>query len=117
MKICFVINFPTQFIGGIELQCYLIAKGLLARGWDVSYVTGLGIDDSKVAEPPEGFHVYDVPHRDWLGWRRYARAFSVLRILKRANPDILFVACPEYVPIISAIYCRLYRKKFVYYAG
>lgn len=120
MKICFVMNLPTppQAVGGLELQCYLIAKGLVAKGWDMSYVVGFGGYHQEVSGTRIGFPVFQVPYSA----RRHARYMRALahmllfRILRQVNPDILLVAYGGYVLGVGGLYSRLYRKKFLYRA-
>ena len=121
MKICFVMNLPIppQAVGGSELQCYLIAKGLVAKGWDMSYVVGFGGDRQEVSGTRIGFPVFQVPYSA----RRHARYMRALahmllfRILRQVNPDILLVAYGGYVLGVGALYSRLCGKRLVYRAA
>ena len=59
MRIAVVNHHPRDVIGGSELQCHLVAKGLAARGHDVTYVAiapVTGVASVAVA----GEHGYDV---------------------------------------------------------
>jgi glycosyltransferase involved in cell wall biosynthesis len=104
----------------------LIATGLAARGWDVSYVYGLGERYSRA--PPTtsiNFAIYEAdtsvlrgaepPKRWWL--KRYTRGLSLFRILLKIDPDIVFVSFGGSLAGFAAIYCLMRKKKLVYRAG
>jgi len=114
MRICFVADLPSQTLGGAELQCYLIGRGLAARGWDVIFVTS-----KALAEEKKDFRVYCArplfPGDRWLA--RYSRAMQLFNVLKAVDPDIVLVTYPGSLSGFVAFYCLLYGKKLVYRAA
>lgn len=112
MKICFVVDSWTRIKGGVELQSYLVAKGLKGRGWRVVYVT-LNPVKSNV------FQTFCAPKlfgsNGWLP--RYSRAVSLFRVLRKINPDVVFVSYAGALSGFVAFYAVLYKKVFVFRAA
>jgi glycosyltransferase involved in cell wall biosynthesis len=120
VRVCFIVDLPSQTMGGSEQQCYLISKGLAARGWNMSCVTGFGEGyGTQILEAQLGFPVYHLPSSTQPHARRL-RAFAYLllfRTLRQVNPDIVLVAYGGLTLSMGGLYSLLYRKKFIYYAG
>lgn len=122
MKVCFVVNLPSQsktgpdleIVGGAELQCYLIGKQLVLKGWNVAYITPKPITLSE-----KTFHAYYaktiLPGDGVLA--RYSSAPSLFTLLKEINPDIVVTTYNGSLSGFVALYCLLYRKKFLYRAA
>lgn len=123
MKICIVAHFAygalsgggNGHIGGVERQTTLLARWLANRGHDVSMVTwDEGQPDGIVLD---GVRVYKTCRRDEgvPGIRffipRWARLNAALR---RADAQIHYQNCGEYVTGQVAIWSRIHRRKFVY---
>lgn len=109
-KICFVVDAWTRTKGGAELQCYLIAKGLSAKGWNVAYIT------LTESEPETAFQVFHAEKKlrgeGWLA--RYSRALSLFRLLNRIKPDILLLTYAGSLSGFVTCYALLHRQKIVY---
>ena len=108
MKICFVADIPTNGNGG-NLQCYLIAKGLLAVGWEIVYITL-----KKTARADTDFPVYHAALRlgdGWLG--RYFRGATLFTLLRRIDPEIVVVSSGGALSGFLTLYALLYRKRIV----
>jgi glycosyltransferase involved in cell wall biosynthesis len=113
MRICFVVDMPTGR-DGAELQCYMIAKGLLSKGWNVSYITL-----HKPLREEKSFPVYQAKAvtqgEGWLA--RYSRFLSLLRHLRVVNPDIVFVTHGGALSGFVALYAVVHRKTIVFRAA
>lgn len=115
MRICFIVSHPTlDFTGGAELQCSMIAQGLVDRGWDVVSVTR---KDKPITE--RGYRIYHarklLQGNRWPA--RYSRTVSLLRILTNIDPDVLIVTYSGSLAGLIAIFAILFKKKFIYRAA
>jgi glycosyltransferase involved in cell wall biosynthesis len=121
--ICFVSHFAygalasidTGHIGGVERQISMMARWFAKRGYEVSMLTwdegqedGVEIDGVKVFklcrkdEGIKGMRFF------WPRWT------SLNAALRRANADIYYQNCGEYITGQVAMWCRKYNRKFVY---
>lgn len=102
-------------IGGVERQTSLMAKWFAKRGYKVSMLTwdegqedGIEIDGVKVfkmCRKEEGIK----------GLRFFTPRWTTLNAaMKRANADIYYQNCGEYVTGQVALWCRRHGRKFVY---
>jgi len=122
-SICFVAHHaygaisgrPTGHIGGIERQQALMARWLAARGYRVSLLTwdeGQA-DEQRIA----GVRVIKMCRRDrgLPGVRFFhPRWTSLVRAMRRADADVYYQNCGEYVTGQVAAWCRRHHRKFVY---
>ncbi len=122
-RICFVAQsaygaltgWPSGHIGGIERQTSLMAHWLAARGYRVSLITwdegqedGVVIDGVqvfKVCRQEAGIKGLRFLHPKWT---------SLCRAMKRADADIYYHNCAEYVTGQVALWCRNHGRTFVY---
>jgi len=123
MKICIVAHFAygalsggqNGHIGGVERQSALMARWLAHRGHDVSMVTwDEGQPDAVVLD---GVKVYKTCRRDEgiPGIRFLAPRWSSLNAaLRRADAQVHYQNCGEYVTGQVALWSRIHRRKFVY---
>lgn len=105
-------------IGGVERQTTLMARWLAARGHDVTMLTwdegqrdGASIDGVRVMKmcgQGDGVPVVRFVHPRWT---------SLYAALKRADADVYYQNCGEYVTGQVALWCRLHRRAFVYSAA
>jgi glycosyltransferase involved in cell wall biosynthesis len=101
--------------GGVERQTSLMCRWLAARGHDVSLVTwdeGQG-DDTVI----DGVRLIRVCRRDaGLPGMRFItpRWTSLLAALRRADADVYYHNCAEYVTGQVAHWCRRNGRHFVY---
>lgn len=103
MRIAIINQHPDEVLGGSEVQCELIARGLAERGHAVHYIA-----PSRSQVQPEGiaYEVHPVPHdakaiaevvtriqADVVYWRFNKRCFrGAARRLWRAGVPIVFAA-------------------------
>ena len=124
MKICFLglENLPVlapEFnhhgIGGEEVQHTLLAKSLARRGHHVSMVVyDYGQQDRahwdrvttyKAYRASAGIPVVRFVHPRWTG---------VWQALRRADADLYYVSCAGMHLGLVALFCRMYRRKWVF---
>ncbi len=102
-------------IGGVERQTSLMARWLAARGHVVSLVTW---DEGQADEEMvDGVRVIKTCSRDsgLYGLRFFhPRWTSLNRALHRADADVYYHNCAEYVTGQIALWCGRWRRKFVY---
>lgn len=121
--VCFVahhaygalIGGNVGHIGGIEHQQALMAKWLARRGWTVSMLTwdhgqpnGQVVDGVRVhtiCGPREGLPGVRFLHPRWTG---------LVSAMRRADADVYYQNCGEYVTGQVALWCRRNGRKFVY---
>ncbi|OHB76612.1 MAG: hypothetical protein A2Z25_06100 [Planctomycetes bacterium RBG_16_55_9] len=122
-RICFVAHFAYGamaggdggHIGGGERQTSLMAKWFAGRGYSVSVITwDEGQEDGVEID---GVRVFKMCRKDagikglrffWPKWTRLVGA------MKRADADVYYQNCGEYVTGQVAIWCRRHGRKFVY---
>jgi glycosyltransferase involved in cell wall biosynthesis len=123
ISICFIAHFAygalmgekTGHIGGVERQTSLMAKWFANKGYKVSMVTwdegqddGVEIDGVKVFKTcrknagMKGLRFF---------WPRWSSLYAAMQ---RANADIYYQNCAEYVTGQTAMWCRKHGRKFVY---
>lgn len=124
MKICLVAHNAygamkggqDGHIGGVERQAGLMSRWLAGRGHDVSLVTweeGVASADEII----DGVRVIKLCRRDAgvPGLRFFIpRWSSLVRALGRADADLYYHNCAEYVTGQVALWCRQHRRQFIY---
>jgi glycosyltransferase involved in cell wall biosynthesis len=124
MKICFVgiDNLPLlapeyreRRIGGESVQQTLLARALARRGHDVSMVVydygqvdGAEWDAIRVFKayrPDAGLPLLRFIHPRWTG---------MWSALTRADADLYYTSCAGMHVGLLALFCRRFRKRFVY---
>ena len=102
-------------IGGVERQMSLMARWFAARGYPVSMLTW--DEGHRDGAPIDGVRVFNVCPQDaglpgvrffWPRWSSLADAMS------RANADIYYQNCAEYVTGQVALWCRRHQRRFIY---
>jgi len=122
-SLCFVAHFAYGalaggnggHIGGVERQTSLMAKWLAARGHRVSLVTW--DEGQKDGESIDGVQVFKLCRRNagLPGLRFFRPRWSSLNAaMKRADADVYYHNCGEYVTGQVAMWCRRHGRKFVY---
>jgi glycosyltransferase involved in cell wall biosynthesis len=96
----------------------MLARWLAARGHDVTLivwdegqadgVTVGGVRVLKVCRPDAGLPILRFVHPRWT---------SLTAALERADADVYYQNCGEYVTGQVALWCRLHRRAFVYSAA
>lgn len=123
-RICFVAHNAYRaasrpgadfFIGGVEWQQTLMSCWLARRGYPVSLITWdeAQPDDIEV----EGVRILKVCRRDqgWRGLRFFhPRWTSLVRALRKADADLYYHNCAEYVTGQVALWTRWHSRRFVY---
>jgi glycosyltransferase involved in cell wall biosynthesis len=122
-SLCFVAHLAyaalaeraTGHIGGVERQTALMSRWFAARGHDVSVVTWdegqpgdlqiAGIRMLKLCRRDEGLPGLRFVNPRWT---------SLVRALRRANADIYYQNCGEYVTGQVALWCLWRGRRFVY---
>lgn len=127
MHVCFVApnaydvlserSDPADF-GGAEVQQTLLARGLLRRGHDVTFVT------SDHGQPPEcklaGIRIVKTCRRSagWPGIRFFhPRWTSLCRALARADADVYYQRAAGSETGQVAFWCRCNRRPFIFAAA
>lgn len=124
LRICFVATtiYPTlcpdagvALIGGAEVQQKILGEALAERGADVSYVTqDHGQPDGQRIR---GLTLYK-SFRESAGIPGlrffYPRVPKLWGALRRADADIYYVRGAGYLPALVALFCRRYRRRFVF---
>src|SRR3990170_9062850 len=123
MNICIIAHLAygaimgggTGHAGGVEHQTTLTARWLAAQGHRVSLLTW---DEGQADEEyVDGVLVIKMCRQDegFPGVRFfYPRWTTLNRALKKANADIYYHNCAEYVTGQVALWCQLHRRRFIY---
>ena len=123
LNICLVAHFSygavtggsQGSIGGVERQTSLMAKWLVAKGHKVSLLTWA--EGSREDEIIDGIHVIKIcPIEAGLpGFRFFhPRWTGLISAMKRADADIYYQNCGEYITGQVAMWCKRNNKKFLY---
>jgi glycosyltransferase involved in cell wall biosynthesis len=124
MKVCFVnfANLPVlareynhHGIGGAQLQQTLLAKALVARGYQVSMVVGdygqpdaaawHGVTTYKTYRPDAGLPVLRFVYPRWT---------ATWAALMRADADVYYTSCADMLVGLVAMFCRRYGRGLVH---
>jgi glycosyltransferase involved in cell wall biosynthesis len=123
LKICIVAHFAygamtggsSGHIGGVERQTSFMARWLSSRGHQVSLITwDEGQPDSvqidgvrilKLCKKDEGVQGLRFIHPRWT---------SLNKALRKADADVYYQNCGEYVTGQIALWCRFKSRRFVY---
>jgi glycosyltransferase involved in cell wall biosynthesis len=124
MKLCFVGfgNLPVlareynhHGNGGAQLQQTLLAKALIARGYEVSMVVGdfgqsdaaawHGVTTYKTYRPDAGLPVLRFVYPRWT---------ATWAALMRADADVYYTSCADMLVGLVAMFCRRHRRGLVH---
>ncbi|MCG6201300.1 methyltransferase domain-containing protein [Psychromonas antarctica] len=123
MKICIVANNAygaltgeeSGHIGGVERQTALLSEWLSTHGHQVSVITWdeggapiefiNGIQIIKLCKISEGLPILRFFTPRWT---------SLIAALKKADADIYYHNCAEYITGQVSLWCRLNNKPFIY---
>jgi len=105
----------TGHIGGVERQQSFMARWLASRGYAVSMLTW---DEGAVdGEQTHGVRVFNICRKE-SGIRGirffYPRWTALIAAMVRANADLYYQNCGEYVTGQVAWWCKKNKRKFVY---
>lgn len=122
-ELCLVAHFAygalagkrKLHIGGVEHQTSLMARWFAAQGYRVSMITwnegqpdGVEIDGVRVfrmCDRGAGLRGLRFFHPRWT---------SLASAMRRANADLYYQNCAEYVTGQVALWCKWHARKFVY---
>ena len=102
-------------IGGVERQTSLMAKWFAEKGHKVSLLTW--VEGNASDEVIDGVHVIKICRQDsgLPGIRFFTpRWTGLISAMKRANADVYYQNCGEYVTGQVAMWCKANNKKFLY---
>jgi len=104
-----------RHIGGAEVQQVHIARGLVAKGYPVSFIT---LDHNQEdRQYSDGISIYKAYRLDEgvpgirFVYPRIARVWSAMR---RANADVYYQRTSDSTTGIVAAFCRRYHRRFVF---
>lgn len=122
-RICLVAHFAygalaggqSGHIGGVERQTSLMARWLAGHDYPVSMLT---CDEGQ----PDGVIIDGVQVFKMCGWQAglaglrffWPRWTSLVSAMKRADADVYYQNCAEYVTGQVALWCRQNGRRFVY---
>jgi glycosyltransferase involved in cell wall biosynthesis len=117
-KICFVslgslpllsLNENLQYAGGAELKQVLIARELVKRKYTISFIVHNEKNDEQTKNPDDIILVKSYSRSQNITFFKKVR--MLWKSLQEANSDIYIQA--TYPPGIVALYCLIYRKKYI----
>jgi len=122
-RICFVVHnaygalarVNTGHVGGVERQTSLMARWFAEHRYQVSMLTwnegqndGVDIDGVRVFKMCRKGAGIKGLRFFWPKWT------SLIAAMKRADADVYYQNCGEYVTGQVALWCRRNRRKFIY---
>ena len=119
-KICFIAQniYPLlkktdiNFIGGAEVQQFLIGNELSKKGYQVLYVSKN--HGQNPIEKIDNFTVISTfkSNEGIPGLRFfYPRLYKIWKALKNADADIFYVRSAGFILAVAVIYSKIYKKK------
>ncbi|WP_236546624.1 glycosyltransferase family 4 protein [Psychromonas sp. L1A2] len=123
LNVCLVAHFAygainggsNGSIGGVERQTSLMAQWLASRGHNVSLLTWS--EDSVEDEIINGVKIIKICRQDsgLPGVRFFTpRWTGLIKAMKRANADVYYQNCGEYITGQVAMWCKANNKRFLY---
>lgn len=122
-RICFVyksahyalLHNTSILVGGAEVQQKILVDALAANGWKIYFVTEQ-VGDKKILKLGPNLTLFSV--LDFTGGNKYLRKILTLpltlwKILRLVDADIYYQRNTNYPVGIVALFCKVYRKKFV----
>lgn len=104
-----------QIIGGAELRQLLIAKELIARGYEASLISfDYGQQSLEIIN---GIKIYrTIPTQVAFNnvHTMLSAANSIWSGLKKADAEIYYQSCGGLLTGAIALFCRIHRKRFIY---
>jgi len=126
-KICFVAlsiypclsgKYPSEKIGGAELQQTFIGKGLRDKGYDVSFITmDYGPPRIEVIDNLTVYKTFREEEGLFAIRFLYPRLVKIWKGLIQADADIYYTRAAGFLPAVLHVFCRFYGKKFVFAAS
>ena len=123
LNVCLVAHFAygainggsNGSIGGVERQTSLMAQWLASRGHNVSLLTWSegSIEDEII----NGVNIIKICRQDagLPGVRFFTPRWSgLISAMKRANADVYYQNCGEYITGQVAMWCKANNKRFLY---
>lgn len=122
-KVCFVSQgiysllkkTDLNFIGGAEVQQYLIGVELSKRGYQILFISR--DHGQRAVEKVNDFTVIATyqSNKGIPGIRFfYPRLYKIWQALKRSEADIFYVRSAGFIIAVIVIYAKLYKKKVIY---
>ena len=124
MKVCIISHFgyplykedsSSQFGGGSEVQLYLLSKEFSKNvTFEVNVILGDYGDNNNQIEVLDKLKLYNILplKRNFFNYFRFL--FNFFFYLIKINPDIIIQRAISVTTGLTATYCMLFRKKFIY---
>lgn len=124
MKVCIISHFgyplykedsSSQFGGGSEVQLYLLSKEFSKNvTFEVNVILGDYGDNNNQIEVLDKLKLYNILplKRNFFNYFRFL--FNLFFYLIKINPDIIIQRAISVTTGLTATYCMLFRKKFIY---
>ncbi len=121
MKICFFSPGAYSYLsqkntgtaGGAELHQALVAKELVKKGFDISFI----VDDygQEDIEVHDGIKILKFPIRDYTKVISFPlRVYRLLKVLEKVGADVYYQRAATAETGIIAFFCTMKKRKFVY---
>jgi len=111
-SICFVLNHPSDKLGGSELQARIIAEELARKGWKTTFVSPKPNSKSK--------HVKDINKVEIKYVTNKLRPWTIGKIIKQlrqVNADMYYTRSKPMYGAITALYSIIYNKKITWHCA
>ncbi len=100
MKIFFINNFsPKEVIGGSEIQCWLLAKHLSNRGYQISYLALQSLADKR-QEQRDDFKIYYLTNKNDNKLKIFINFYN---LLKKEKPDVCYIRIFKHLFLLNKI--------------
>ena len=110
LKICFILgSYPKDWIGGAELQSYIMAKELSERRYRVYYLAINTIVHKPFYEVDEGIEVYRIK-KNWNIFKYYS---TIIGLFRKIDPDICYNRSRGELPL-AYLLCKITRTPLIY---
>lgn len=105
---------PTGMVGGAEVQYHQIARHL-SPGYDIHVVTLPPPQPDLVVPPGHTLHLVADPRGAGRIGRFLRRTMGFWRAFRAADASCYFERGAGFATFLTALYCRLHRRRFVYH--
>lgn len=108
-----LLSGTANEIGGAELQMTMLAKELLKRSYDVSFVSFGKADYFSQIDGLKIYNPFDVKNSGFT-YLKPLNLLSLFKTLKKINADVYIQRGVTPLTGFTALFCKFNNKKFVY---
>ena len=111
----YIENYFSKFGGGSEVQLYLLSKEFSRNeNIEVNVITGNYGERNNNFEVKNKIKIYKVLPLKRCVINYFKFVFNFFYYLQKINPDIVIQRSISITTLLTAFYCKIFNKKFIY---